>query len=73
MTTMKNKEQIDVGTLLANVLITSNQDNFDENMKKLLDETAEILGDVVGSACGNPELVLHRFGMVMFEAAQKRI
>jgi hypothetical protein len=45
---MENEERIDVGTLLANVFMTSNQDNFDENVNRFLDETAEILGDVRG-------------------------
>ena len=70
---MENEEKIDVGTLLANVFITSNQDNFDENVNKFLDETAEILGDAIGAACGNPNLVLHKFITVLAEAAQKRI
>lgn len=59
--------------LLSNVFMTSNQDNFDENVNNFLDETAEILGDAIGAACGNPALVLNRFGTVMIEAAQKRI
>lgn len=70
---MENEEHIDVGTLLANVFMTSNQDNFDENVNQFLDETAEILGDAIGAACGNPALVLNRFVTVMVEAAQKRI
>lgn len=71
--TMENEERIDVGTLIANVLMASNQDNFEENMNRFIDETAEILGDFIGASCENPALALNNFGTVMIEAAQKRI
>jgi hypothetical protein len=67
------EEKTDVGHLIANVLMTSNQDNFDENMTRFLDETAELLGDVIGAACSNPETVFKRFGDCMAEAIGKRL
>ncbi len=66
-------ERMDIGHLIANVLTTSNQDNFDENMTRFLDETAELLGDFVGAACSNPETVFKRFGDCMAEAIGKRL
>lgn len=70
---MCDKEKKDIGHLLAEVLMTSNQENFDENMAKFLDDTAEILGDAIGAACNDPGVVLTRFGTVMVGAAQKRL
>ncbi len=70
---MCDEEKKDVGHLLAEVLMTSNQENFDENMTKFLDDTAEILGDVIGAACSVPGAVLTRFCKVMIDAAQKRL
>ena len=67
------EEKTDVGHLIANVLMTSNQDNFDENMTRFLDETAELLGDVIGAACSNPETVFKRFGDCMAETIGKRL
>ncbi len=67
------KEKTDVGHLIANVLMTSNQDTLDDNMTRFLDETAELLGDVIGAACINPETVFKRFGVYMAGAIGKRL
>lgn len=70
---MSDEEKKDVGHLLAEVFMASNQENFDENVTKFLDDTAEILGDVIGAACSDPSAVLTRFGEVMINAAQKKL
>lgn len=67
------EEKTNVGHLMVTVLMTSNQDNFDENMTRFLDETAEILGDYIGAACSNPKAVFKRFGDCMAEAISKRM
>ena len=70
---MCDKEKKDIGHLLVEVVMTSNQENFDENMAKFLDDTAEILGDAIGAACNDPGVALTRFVTVMVGAAQKRL
>lgn len=68
-----DNEKLDVGDLIANVLMTSNGDNLDENMAAFMDETASLLGDVIGAACSNPREVFKRFGDCMAEAISKRL
>ena len=68
---MKKKKIL--ATFFFEVLMTSNQENFDENMTKFLDYTAESLGDVIGAACSDPVSVLTRFCEVMVGAAKNRL
>jgi len=70
--TMCDEEKKDVGHLLEEVMMTSNEENYDDNMMKFMDETAEILGDAIGAACNEPVAMLTRFTEVMIGAAKER-
>ena len=70
---MCDEEKKDISHLFFEVVMTSNQENFDENMTKFLDDTAESLGDVIGAACSDPVSVLTRFCEVMVGAAKNRL
>lgn len=48
-------------------------ESFSEEMDKFIYSTADELGDFIGSACDNPDIVFDRFGDRLAAAISRRI
>ena len=65
--------KIDVADLVAAVLCSSNQDNFDANMTALMEDIASSCGDFIGTASGDPQAVIEQFVKTLRNASRAAV